>query len=219
VAPGCRDDRRLLARRDGLACGDEASSADSAEIRAASASTEALEVAGDVRRRPLVLLGGRGRVPRRDVDAVDLGQPVACGGLDVVAGPAGGARVAERELGRFLGGPDRAGVGRRGRGFGAAEEVVVGSLLRPQRLLGRGGGLPGTRRDSATLVGDPPQVGARVGAPPPPIRRRDDPAAPTPAPGSAAAAAASAGSSSPPDAAATATPALAPAAAPRRPVR
>ena len=138
-----------------------ASSAVSAAIRAASASTvsrssDPARLRADSCSFAAVCRGG----PRLLVDAVDLEEPVACSGLDVLA--VGGPAPAgpERSLRLVLGGADRARVGRARRllGLGGARRR---SAAPPGGLVGSFGLDPRARRHLAALVGDGPQLAAR----------------------------------------------------------
>ncbi len=99
-------------------------------------------------------LGEGARVAGGEVDPVDLGQPLARGGLDVIARPPCVARLAEGLLSGLLRCPNCPRVRRRGVGFCLVGMLVVGMLARAQRLERRAGALPGACRDLAALIGD-----------------------------------------------------------------
>ena len=159
------DDRAgigLLARRQRLPRGETCSSAISAPILAASASTaETLEVRTDVGGgRPFAAERGR-RLAGLGVDRVDLEQPVPGGRLDGVARAGAGATRAEARLRVVL----RAAHGPRVRGrcrdLGRGLVLVVGALRRSMRFVGGPRLRSGTDRELAALVREPSRLGTR----------------------------------------------------------
>ena len=153
----------LLAGRDGFPSGHACLLGRlGGDPRGIGLEGEALERRGKLGGGGPVLLGLGVGITRREVDPVDLGEPVAGGGLDCVTGGRGGTGCAKRRLGRLLGRSDRPRICGGGRVLALTDVVVVVALGLAKALGGLPRAVPRPGRDRTAFVGDATLIGARA---------------------------------------------------------